>query len=184
MQLLPKSPCLLVYETKHISQGYLSVNTLLENFDIHILEASPIAPGRLMVLANPIAEDLRKAFTMIRTQYRKHLVDIAMMEQMQKETLLAFYALNQTPLQDMLLVIETPSVASALNIVNGLKVQNLIAPIEVRSSRSLAGKSLVYATLTKSCQSEVETFLALQKPIHDFDFALISSNHAYWRTFF
>ena len=179
---LPKSESLLLYETSSISQGYLSVDHLLEKFDIHILEASPIAPGRLMVLANPLLEDLESAFNFIKTSFTNWLIEIAAIEKVQKETLLAFYALNQVDLEDMLLVMEVSSFVSAVDITNALHQQNLIVPIEVRSSRGLGNKSLVYATFQKQRQLEIKQSLRQRKQI--LDFAFISTANSYWHSIF
>ena len=179
---LPKSECLLLYETSSIPQGYLSINHLLEKFDIHILEASPIAPGRFMVLANPLLEDLDKAFHFIKTSFEDNLIDIISIEKVQKETLLAFYSLNQTALQEMLLVMEVSSSVSAIDVTNTLNKEGLIAPIEIRSSRGLGNKSLVYATLQKKYQERVQQVLSQKKQILDFTF--FPATHSYWRSIF
>ena len=179
---LPKSECLLLYETSSISQGYLSINHLLDKFDIHILEASPIAPGRLMVLANPLLEDLEKASDLIKTSFENQLVEMASIKKVQKETLLAFYSLNQTALQEMLLVIETLSVISAIDITNNLNQQGVIVPIEIRSSRGLGNKSLVYATFQQKHQSEIDQNLKQKKQILDFSF--FPTTDPYWHSIF
>ena len=179
---LPKSECLLLYETSSIPQGYLSINYLLEKLDIHILEASPMATGRLIVLANPLLEDLEKAFNLIKTSFQSQLIEIATIEQIQKETLLAFYALNQTTLQEMLLVIETPSSVLSIDITNDLNKQGLIAPIEIRSSRSLGNKSLIYATFKKKDQQQIHHYLNQKKQILNFVF--FSTTNPYWHTLF
>ena len=179
---LPKSECLLLYETSSIPQGYLSINHLLEKFDLHILEASPMAPGRFMVLANPLLEDLEKAFHFIKTSFENQLIEIVFIEKMQKETLFAFYALNQTALQEMLLVMEVSSSVSAINITNTLNEQDLIAPIEIRSSRGLGNKSLVYATFQKKHQQQIHQVLKQKKQVLDFVF--FPATHSYWRSVF
>ena len=179
---LPKGECLLLYETSSISQGYLSINHLLEKFDIHILEASPIAPGRLMVLANPLLEDLEKASDLIKTSFENQLVELTFIKKVQKETLLAFYALNQTALQEMLLVIEVSSFVSAIEITNTLNEKGLIAPIEIRSSRGLGNKSLVYATFQQKQQLEIDQNLKQKKQI--LDFSLFPATHPYWHSIF
>ena len=181
MQLL-KDECLLLYETSCIPQGYLSVNNLLESFDLHLLEVSPVAPGRLMVLANPFLKDLKKAYELIKTSFKDQLIEIASIEHVQKEVLFAFYGLAQPSLQDILLVMETSSSISAINITSDLSSKKLVTPIEIRSSRSLGNKSLVYATLKKEQQSQIEMDLSQKKQI--LDFALIPTSHPYWRSLF
>ncbi len=175
---LPKSESLLLYETSSIPQGYLSVSGLLEKFDIHILEASPIAPGKLIVLANPLLEDLEKAFSFIQTSFEGELIEIVSIEKVQKEVLFAFYALNQTALQEMLLVIEVSSSVSAIDITNTLNKEGLLAPIEIRSSRGLGNKSLVYATFQKKCQEQIQQILRQKRQVLDFTF--FSTSHSYW----
>ena len=179
---LPKSECLLLYETSSISQGCLSINHLLEKFDIHILEASPVAPGRLLVLVNPLLGDLEKTFQMINTSFQDQLIEIAAIEQVQKETLLAFYALNQTALQEMLLVVETSSSVLSIDITNDLNKQGLIAPIEIRSSRGLGNKSLVYATFRKNHQQQIHQYLNQKKRV--LDFTSFSTENSYWHSIF
>ena len=179
---LPKDKCLLLYETSLIPQGYLSVNNLLESFDLHLLEASPIAPGRLMVLANLFLKDLKKAFELVKTSLKDQLIEIVAIENIQKEALFAFYGLAQTPLQDMLLVMEISSSVFAIKITSDLSSKKLIAPIEIISSRSLGNKSLVYATFKKGEQSQIKMHLNQKKQV--LDFAFIPASHSYWRSLF
>lgn len=179
---LPKDECLLLYETSSIPQGYLSINNLLESFDLHLLEVSPIAPGRLMVLANPFLKDLKKAFELVKTSLKDQLIEIAAIEHIQKEVLFAFYGLAQAPLQDMLLVMETSSSVSAIKITSDLSSKKLVAPIEIRSSRSLGNKSLVYATFKKEQQSQIKMHLNQKRQV--LDFVLIPASHSYWHSLF
>ena len=179
---LPKSESLLLYETSSISQGYLSIHHLLKKFDIHILEASPISPGRLMVLANPLLEDLEKAFDFIKTSFENQLIEVASIKKVQKETLLAFYSLNQTTLQEMLLVIEISSVVSAIDITNNLNQQGVIVPIEIRSSRGLGNVSLIYATFKNEHQQQIHKYLKQKKQVLDFTF--FSATDPYWHSIF
>ena len=180
---LPKGQSLLLYETNSIPKGYVSVQHLLQNLDIHLLEVSPIAPGRLMVLANPISKDLQKGYEMVETIAKNDLVALTAIEQIHKDVLLAFYGLMKTPLQDILLVMETSSIVFAINATHQLCKKELMTPIEIRSSRGLAGKSLVYATLEKAAQQQVEDDLKQHKQ-QVLDFALISSAHPYWKSLF
>lgn len=180
---LPKGQSLLLYETNSIPKGYVSVQHLLQNLDIHLLEVSPIAPGRLMVLANLTLEDLQKGYEMVKTIAKNDLIALTTIEQIHKDVLLAFYGLMKTPLQDILLVMETSSIVFAINAIHQLCKKKLITPIEIRSSRGLAGKSLIYATLKKAAQQQVEDDLK-QHEQQILDFALIPLVHPYWKSLF
>ena len=179
---LPMGQSLLCYESHSLSKGYLSVDRLLQNFDIHILEASPLAPGRLMVLANPSLKDLYEAFKCVKDILKDQLMESTCIEHIQKQTLLAFYGLVQVPLQDGLLVMETSSTVSAIKITHHLDAQQLVTPIEIRSSRSLAEKSLVYATFQKDSRLQIEKALNQDKQV--LDFTVISPLHNYWQSLF
>lgn len=179
---LPKGPCLLLYETSSIAQGFLSVNHLLKQLDIHVLESSPIAPGRLMVLANPALKDLEKGCMLISTFLKDHLIDLAFIEQVQRQALLAFYGLVKAPLQDLLFIVEADATPSLVKLAHHLNEKQIALPIEVRSSRGLAGKSLLFATLKAENQSDAQVLLKSYQ--HILDFAFVSSGHSYWHSLF
>ena len=107
-------------EFKSIADGYFFTNEFSQNSEIHIIDSFPLSPGRHLILINGSLENLKPFFIKLKKtkSLTSKLYDLCLIEKIHESLFSGLYGLLKTELTYELLVIETKSNCSVLEITN------------------------------------------------------------------
>jgi len=133
-------------ELNSVARGFLVCDAMAKKAPIEILEASPICPGKFIVLIAGKVAPVEESLTVGRETGKENIIDELFLPHIHKQVIPSFSCSNSVKILDALGIIETLSVASTIVAADIAAKATNITLIESRLAKGLGGKA--YVTLT------------------------------------
>jgi microcompartment protein CcmL/EutN len=139
---------LFILETKTIVSGYRALDVATRQQGVRVLEASPCGGGKFLLIAKGSAQVLASCRLAILTDLMPsgEVVDSEIVSLASEEIEKAFYSLQQQPLEESLLVIESNTLAGLLYFADEFVGRLGLMPIEIKVQRSSIGSAYGFFT--------------------------------------
>ena len=151
-----------VLELNSIARGFEAADDMVKTAEIVLLAAKPVCPGKFVIVVGGEVAAVSAALDTGRTKAGTYQVDELMLANVHPSVMPAFYGVGIGKPPEALGIIETFSVASAIEAADaGVKTAN-VDLIELRLALGLGGKSFaVYTGLVADVAAAVEAGSAL-----------------------
>ena len=143
---------LLVIETASLTAGWLAHEAVASVPDIKILDASPIAESRFLILASGEKAALETAFKTFHAAIETDaIIDQEILKNIGRPLIEASFALGQERLAESLVIVETETVSGLYEVAQLLVSIHALKPIELRIHRTSKGAHGYFTGDAKSC---------------------------------
>jgi len=133
-------------ELNSVAQGFLVCDSMAKKAPIETLEASPICPGKFIVLIAGKVDPVKESLAIGLEIGGKNVIDHLFLPGIHSQVIPAFSSSNSVKVLNALGIIETLSVASTIVAADSAAKATDITLIEARLAKGLGGKA--YVTLT------------------------------------
>jgi len=136
-------PALALVEFSSIAAGIQAADAMVKRAPIDTLRAGTVQPGKYLVLIGGLTADVEESLAAGRQVGGPAIVDIVYLPQVHRDLVEALQGGRVPDLRDALGVVETTSVAAAIQAADaGIKAAN-VSLVEVRLADGLGGKGIV-----------------------------------------
>lgn len=139
-------PCVGLLESSSIARGVEITDALLKEADVRVLFARPFSPGKYAVAITgevaAVASSLRRGAELAADD----LLETLFLPNLDESVLAALERPVVVPLLDALGVVETRTIASAIEAADSARKRASVAILELRLAQGIGGKS--YFTMT------------------------------------
>ena len=159
-------PALSLVEFSSIAAGIQAADAMVERAPIEVIQAGTVQPGKYLVLIGGLTADVEESLAAGRQVGGAAIVDIVYLPQVHPELVEALHGGRVPKPKDALGVIETNSVAAAIQAADaGIKAA-AVRLVEVRLADGLGGKGIVlFSGLVADVETAVERGVAaLDRP--------------------
>jgi len=139
-------PTIGLLEFASIATGIEACDRVLKEAVVDVLFARPVSPGKYVILFTGSVEDVRSSMRVGAELHPDHLVDRLVLAGVHDDVLRALTRPVEAPELDAVGVIETFTVASAIEAADAAVKRGSVALIELTLARGIGGKS--FLTLT------------------------------------
>ncbi|MGE5550046.1 MAG: BMC domain-containing protein [Bacteroidota bacterium] len=146
-----------VLEMNSIARGFEAADDMVKTADVTLLAAKPVCPGKFVMVVGGEVAAVSSALAAGRAKAASYLVDELVLANIHPAVLPAFYSVGSGGSPGALGLIETFSVASAIEAADaGVKTAE-VDLVELRVALGLGGKSfVVFAGLVADVKAAVE----------------------------
>ena len=159
-------PALSLVEFSSIAVGIQAADAMVKRAPIEVIQAGTVQPGKYLVLIGGLTADVEEALAAGRQVGGAAIVDIVYLPQVHPELVAALHGGRVPKPRDALGVVETNSVAAAIQAADaGIKAA-AVRLVEVRLADGLGGKGIVlFSGLVADVEIAVERGVAaLDRP--------------------
>lgn len=159
-------PALSLVEFSSIAAGIQAADAMVKRAPIEVIQAGTVQPGKYLVLIGGLTADVEESLAAGRQVGGAAIVDIVYLPQVHPELLAALHGGRVPKPMDALGVVETSSVAPAIQAADaGIKAA-AVRLVEVRLADGLGGKGIVlFSGLVADVEIAVERGVAaLDRP--------------------
>jgi len=159
-------PALSLVEFSSIAVGIQAADAMVKRAPIEVIQAGTVQPGKYLVLIGGLTADVEEALAAGRQVGGSAIVDIVYLPQVHPELVEALRGGRVPKPKDALGVVETSSVAAAIQAADaGIKAA-AVQLVEVRLADGLGGKGIVlFSGLVADVEVAVERGVAaLDRP--------------------
>ncbi|MEK6588089.1 MAG: BMC domain-containing protein [Chloroflexota bacterium] len=136
-------PALSLIEFSSIAVGIEAADAMVKRAPIEVIRAGTVQPGKYLVLIGGLTADVEESLAAGRQVGGPAIVDIVYLPQVHRDLVEALQGGRVPDLRDALGVVETTSVAAAIQAADaGIKAAN-VSLVEVRLADGLGGKGIV-----------------------------------------
>ena len=154
-------PALSLIEFSSIAVGIEAADAMVKRAPIKVIRAGTVQPGKYLVLIGGLTADVEESLAAGRQVGGPAIVDIVYLPQVHRDLVEALQGGRVSDLRDALGVVETTSVAAAIQAADaGIKAAN-VSLVEVRLADGLGGKGIVlYSGLVADVEIAVASGVA------------------------
>ena len=154
-------PALSLIEFSSIAVGIEAADAMVKRAPIEVIRAGTVQPGKYLVLIGGLTADVEESLAAGRQVGGPAIVDIVYLPQVHRDVVEALQGGRVPDLRDALGVVETTSVAAAIQAADaGIKAAN-VSLVEVRLADGLGGKGIVlYSGLVADVEIAVASGVA------------------------
>jgi len=154
-------PALSLIEFSSIAVGIEAADAMVKRAPIEVIRAGTVQPGKYLVLIGGLTADVEESLAAGRQVGGPAIVDIVYLPQVHRDLVEALQGGRVPDLRDALGVVETTSVAAAIQAADaGIKAAN-VSLVEVRLADGLGGKGIVlYSGLVADVEIAVASGVA------------------------
>lgn len=135
-----------VVELKSIAEGIKACDGALKAANIRLVSAHPSCPGKYEIVLTGSISNVTASVEYIRESFSKYIIDSSVMGRIDENVVKALFGTQQEAAKGALGIIETFSAASAIKGADlAVKTAN-VALYDLRISRGLGGKGVVFLT--------------------------------------
>ena len=159
-------PALSLVEFSSIAAGIQAADAMVKRAPIEVIQAGTVQPGKYLVLIGGLTADVEESLAAGRQVGGAAIVDIVYLPQAHPEVVAALHGGRVPKPRDALGVVETNSVAAAIQAADaGIKAA-AVRLVEVRLADGLGGKGIVlFSGLVADVEIAVERGVAaLDRP--------------------
>jgi len=159
-------PALSLVEFSSIAAGIQAADAMVKRAPIEVIQAGTVQPGKYLVLIGGLTADVEESLAAGRQLGGAAIVDIVYLPQVHPELVEALHGGRVPKPKDALGVVETSSVAAAIQAADaGIKAA-AVRLLEVRLADGLGGKGIVlFSGLVADVEIAVERGVAaLDRP--------------------
>ena len=159
-------PALSLVEFSSIAAGIQAADAMVKRAPIEVIQAGTVQPGKYLVLIGGLTADVEESLAAGRQVGGAAIVDIVYLPQAHPELVAALHGGRVPNPKDALGVVETSSVAAAIQAADaGIKAA-AVRLVEVRLADGLGGKGIVlFSGLVADVEIAVERGVAaLDRP--------------------
>lgn len=159
-------PALSLVEFSSIAAGIQAADAMVKRAPIEVIQAGTVQPGKYLVLIGGLTADVEESLAAGRQVGGAAIVDIVYLPQVHPELVAALHGGRVPKPKDALGVVETNSVAAAIQAADaGIKAA-AVRLVEVRLADGLGGKGIVlFSGLVADVEIAVERGVAaLDRP--------------------
>jgi len=159
-------PALSLVEFSSIAAGIQAADAMVKRAPIEVIQAGTVQPGKYLVLIGGLTADVEESLAAGRQVGGAAIVDIVYLPQAHPEVVAALHGGRVPNPKDALGVVETSSVAAAIQAADaGIKAA-AVRLVEVRLADGLGGKGIVlFSGLVADVEIAVERGVAaLDRP--------------------
>ena len=136
-------PALSLIEFSSIAVGIQAADAMVKRAPIEVIQAGTVQPGKYLVLVGGLTADVEESLAAGRQVGGAAIVDIVYLPQVHRELVQALQGGRVSDPHDALGVVETSSVAAAIQAADaGIKAAE-VRLVEVRLADGLGGKGIV-----------------------------------------
>lgn len=154
-------PALSLIEFSSIAVGIEAADAMVKRAPIEVIRAGTVQPGKYLVLIGGLTADVEESLAAGRQVGGPAIVDIVYLPQVHRDVVEALQGGRVPDLRDALGVVETTSVAAAIQAADaGIKAAD-VSLVEVRLADGLGGKGIVlYSGLVADVEIAVASGVA------------------------
>ncbi|HEY4667286.1 MAG TPA: BMC domain-containing protein [Anaerolineales bacterium] len=154
-------PALSLVEFSSIAAGIQAADAMVKRAPIEVIQAGTVQPGKYLVLIGGLTADVEESLAAGRQVGGAAIVDIVYLPQAHPEVVAALHGGRVPNPKDALGVVETSSVAAAIQAADaGIKAA-AVRLVEVRLADGLGGKGIVlFSGLVADVEIAVERGVA------------------------
>ena len=154
-------PALSLVEFSSIAAGIQAADAMVKRAPIEVIQAGTVQPGKYLVLIGGLTADVEESLAAGRQVGGAAIVDIVYLPQAHPEVVAALHGGRVPNPKDALGVVETSSVAAAIQAADaGIKAA-AVRLVEVRLADGLGGKGIVlFSGLVSDVEIAVERGVA------------------------
>lgn len=154
-------PALSLIEFSSIAVGIEAADAMVKRAPIEVIRAGTVQPGKYLVLIGGLTADVEESLAAGRQVGGPAIVDIVFLPQVHRDVVEALQGGRVPDLRDALGVVETTSVAAAIQAADaGIKAAD-VSLVEVRLADGLGGKGIVlYSGLVADVEIAVASGVA------------------------
>jgi len=159
-------PALSLIEFSSIAAGIQAADAMVKRAPLEVIQAGTVQPGKYLVLIGGLTADVEESLAAGRQVGGAAIVDIVYLPQVHPELVQALHGGRAAKPRDALGVVETTSVAAAIQAADaGIKAAE-VRLVEVRLADGLGGKGIVlFSGLVADVEIAVERGVAaLDRP--------------------
>jgi len=159
-------PALSLIEFSSIAVGIQAADAMVKRAPLEVIQAGTVQPGKYLVMIGGLTADVEESLAAGRQVGGAAIVDIVYLPQVHPELVQALHGGRAAKPRDALGVVETTSVAAAIQAADaGIKAAE-VRLVEVRLADGLGGKGIVlFSGLVADVEIAVERGVAaLDRP--------------------
>lgn len=133
-------------EIQNVSKGVVVLDDMLKSAHVTLLQAQPICPGKYIIIIGGLLSDINASVEKAKTIAQGFVIDSFILGNVDEQVFPAITGSTDIKEHQALGIIETFTVASAIEAGDTAAKTSQVQLIEIRTARGMGGKSFVAMT--------------------------------------